>query len=130
MLDAESYIAEIEEIDALARKWIARSAGAVRKLQEMPSTDAVELACLCCRNAVQLVFFSRGRIGSGARQKMTQLQDSIDIAIAVATCLRQQPHSDPVISGYIDNMYWRRELLSATLRHDKKKIREILNVAC
>ena len=99
---------------------------ATESLKAAPSQDSAEEACLTCRDAVQLFFFSRDDYRSERPDKVEELIDALDVAAAALKELADQPDADVHLAQYRDSVLRRKGLVDAVKEGSVAKIREIL----
>lgn len=124
--------AELSSINLLREQAISsinQSSTDVDRLRSDPSQGTAESACSSCRNAVQLVFFARGRIGASSKDRIDELYENIDTAIDIISDYGQKAGVDPVVHDYVRNLEWRRDLLFALTTGDKEEISRLLDAA-
>jgi hypothetical protein len=114
----EDFLAQVDAA-------IIACTAAADELRRQPSEQTAELACLACRNAVQLFFFARSDFGSEINEKAQPLAQSLRQTREILQRLFDERQSQEV-GDYLSNVVRREKLVSALTGNDPTAVKRFL----
>ncbi len=99
---------------------------ATEGLKSNSSQDTAEEACLTCRDAVQLFFFSRDEYRIERPDKVKELVNCLDDAASALKELSDEQGSNYYVAQYLESVLRRKDLVDAVNQGNAAKIKDLL----
>lgn len=99
---------------------------ATQDLKRAVSRDTAEEACMTCRDAVQLFFFSRDEYREEASENVELLLASLDEAENALREFADDVVFDSYVGQYLESVQRRKHLVSAVMNDDVARVKVIL----